>query len=237
MKTLALVVPCCNEARRLRPAAYLEAIEEYPWLSFCFVDDGSTDATAEQLSQMANISPSIHLLCLPSNRGKAEAVRQGMLHLARHSRADLVGFWDADLATPLEELPGFLRHFQDSPAVRAVIGARWPHLGAKIARNPARQGASAVVKMFIRRVLGMQVYDTQCGAKIFDRELAGEIFAEPFRTRWLFDVELLKRIGAKRLVRNTMEHPLATWRDVPGSKMTILSSFRIFGELLRLASA
>ena len=237
MNTLSLVVPCRNEAHRLCPTAFLEAIASYPWLTFCFVDDGSTDKTVERLSQLANLSPSIHLLCLPNHQGKAEAVRRGVLYLAQQTTADLIGFWDADLATPLEELPGFMRHFQDSTAVKAVIGARWPHLGANITRSSSRERASALVKLLIRLLLRLPVYDTQCGAKVFTRDLANEIFRAPFRTRWLFDVELLVRIGLDRLLRNVKEQPLCLWRDVPGSKLSFLDSFRIFGELFQIAFA
>ena len=81
MNTLALVVPCRNEARRLAPAAYLRAVEEWPWISFCFVDDGSTDATAEVLAHLVRLSPAIHALYLPANLGKAGAVREGVRYL------------------------------------------------------------------------------------------------------------------------------------------------------------
>ena len=233
MNTLALVVPCRNEARRLAPAAFLRAVEEWPWISFCFVDDGSTDATAEVLAHLVRLSPALHALYLPANLGKAGAVREGVRYLCENSRADFVGFWDADLAAPLAEIPGFMRHFDESPSVRAVIGSRWPHLGADIRRRATRGVAAAVVKSLIRRLLGANVWDTQCGAKIFARDTAAEIFRDPFRTRWLFDVELLQRLGRRRLRSEVREQPLSAWFDVPGSKVG-LGALR---DLVRLLAA
>ena len=234
-KTLALVVPCYNEANRLNAAAFLKAVEDYPWLSVCFVDDGSTDATAETLARLSAFSPALHALYLERNVGKAEAVRRGMLHLLENSHAELVGFWDADLATPLAELPAFMRHFDEDPSVQAVIGSRWPHLGARISRSLFRGITGAAMKALIRLVLRAPVYDTQCGAKVFARGLAARIFARPFLSKWLFDVELLRRIGAPRLNRVVREQALTAWFDVPGSRLSILDSLRISGDLLRIA--
>ena len=135
--------------------------------------------------------------------------------------ADFIGFWDADLATPLDEIPSFMRHFEERPHIKAVIGSRWPHLGGNIQRNQARKLTGWIAKSIIRRILKAQVWDTQCGAKIFSRSLAKEIFDSPFRTKWLFDIELLMRIGCRRLSDLAVEHPVHAWSDVPGSKVGI----------------
>ena len=219
MKTLSLVVPCHNEFNRLRPDAFLEATERWPWLSFCFIDDGSTDATAERLAWLSNASPSIYAIYLQENLGKAEAV----------------GFWDADLATSLCEIPGFVQRFETDDKLKAVIGSRWPHLGADIRRSPGRSIASVAFKMAVRRILKAPVWDTQCGAKIFSREVADEIFATPFSTRWIFDIEILSRIGRDRLRTQVQELPVSSWRDVLGSKIGIGSSVTILRELWVLA--
>ena len=237
MKTLSLVIPCHNEFKRLRPDAFLEATERWPWLSFCFIDDGSTDATAERLAWLSNVSPSIYAIYLQENLGKAEAVRTGIRHLCEFSHPDLVGFWDADLATPLYEIPRFIQCFETDEKVKAVIGSRWPHLGADIQRSPGRGFASIAFKMVVRRILKAPVWDTQCGAKIFSREIADEIFAAPFSTRWIFDIEILSRLGNDRLLTQVQELPVSSWRDVPGSKIGIGSSATILRELWILAKA
>lgn len=234
MKTVSIVVPCRNEASRLRAGDFIAATERHPWLSFCFVNDGSTDSTAERLAWLAHVSPSMYAINLPENRGKAEAVRTGVRHLVDATHSDLIGFWDADLATPLDEIPRFVRQFEESGDTKVVIGSRWPHLGARISRSSGRRLAGRCVKAAIRRLLGVPVWDTQCGAKIFTRDVAAELFERPFRTRWLFDVELLARLGRERLGTQVCELPVAEWRDVPGSKLGFLSAFRILRELVEV---
>lgn len=233
--TLALVVPCKNEYRRLDPSAFLDAIRAFPCLTFLFVDDGSTDETAETLAFLERQSPAVQALYLPRNVGKAEAVRAGVQTLLVQTATDWIGFWDADLATPLAELAAFRAALERVPDAQAVLGARWPHLGAQIDRTFFRNATGALMKVLIRQVLHAPVYDTQCGAKIFRRDLARRIFAAPFRSRWLFDVELLHRIPPRILRHAVLEQPLAVWRDVPGSKVRLTDSVRVFFDLLRIA--
>lgn len=235
MNTLALVVPCHNEAARLRPGDFLDALARTPCLTFCFVDDGSTDATAETLALLANASPAIDAVYLPRNVGKAEAVRQGVLHVLERSAPDAVGFWDADLATPLDAVDAFADMLERDGGADAVLGARWPHLGAHVARSVFRSCTGSVMKALIRLVLHAPVYDTQCGAKLFTRATAAEVFAQPFVSNWLFDVELIKRLGAKRIATRVRELALDAWHDVPGSKIRPSDSFRILADLVRIA--
>ena len=104
MQRIVVVVPCYNEAGRLKAEALLQAAHSSPGLSFVLVNDGSTDATGEQLAALREQNPrAFDVVSLPQNQGKAEAVRQGMLRAFEHS-PDLVGYFDADLATPLTEI-------------------------------------------------------------------------------------------------------------------------------------
>lgn len=233
MQTVGLVVPCRNEERRLRPKAFFDALNALPGLSFVFVDDGSTDATADILERMAYQSPNVDWLQLARNQGKAEAVRQGMRTLLE-KRVDVVGFWDADLAAPLEEVPAMLRELDEREGCVAVLGVRWAHLGASIDRSTGRGIAGKVMRSLIRLVSGYPFVDTQCGAKIFRRSLAENLFKRRFISRWLFDVELLLRIPRGDLWR-VSELPLRFWHDVPGSKLTWRDTFRILPDLLKIA--
>jgi hypothetical protein len=79
--------------------------------------------------------------------------------------------------------------------------------------------------------LGVKSYDTQCGAKIFRKELLEPAFSEPFVSRWIFDVELLLRLGDRTII----ECPVREWHDVPGSKVGVLTdAFQVFADILKI---
>lgn len=235
MKSLALVIPCKNEAKRLLANEFLKAIEEYNYLSLLFVDDGSTDDTPQKIAALEKKSKSIKGLYLDRNAGKAEAVRQGVKWLLANTSCEAIGFWDADLATPLSELPAFCNALEKESAAQLAIGSRWPHLGARIDRSSFRSFTGSIMKMMINLALRLPVYDTQCGAKIFRREIASQVFDRPFVSRWLFDVELLKRIPKATLLKGAVEVPLYSWHDVPGSKLRPRDFFRQIYDLTRIA--
>ncbi len=232
--TLTLVIPCHNEFLRLKPEKYLSALEQHEWLSFCFVNDGSTDKTNEVLVKLESSSSKIHLINLDKNLGKAEAVRTGILYTLKNSNADVVGFWDADLAAPLNEVERFMNTLESSGDCLAVIGSRSAPYGASIKRSFKRKITAYIMRRMIHAILKTPIYDTQCGAKIFTRELASEIFEKPFISPWLFDVEFIHRIGKERFKKSVREMQLKQWHDVPGSNLGLKDTFQILSDLFKI---
>jgi len=223
---LVLVIPCYNEARRLRGDAFLPFAHDHPSIRFIFVDDGSTDETSVVHAQFVAAAPgSISALRLERNHGKAEAVRRGILRALADSPR-LVGFWDADLATPLGAVNDFLALAGTRPDIDVIIGSRVLLMGRDIRRHAARHYLGRVFATAASLALGIPVYDTQCGAKIFRATTAiAGLFAVPFRSRWVFDVEILGRYlnlppdgGPPRRDR-IYELTVPAWHDVPGSKV------------------
>ena len=227
MPRTILVVPCFNEEKRLRPDVFLGFAKTWPEGGFLLVDDGSIDRTFAILEGLQTAMPgSFEALRLPHNVGKAEAVRGG-IRKALQSDAEYVGFWDADLATPLETVRLFEDVFLERPVVEMVLGARVRLLGKDIRRNPARHYLGRVFATAVAHVLGLEIYDSQCGAKLF-RATADvrRVFDAPFTSRWIFDVELLARfIRLKRAAGVTdveaflYELALPQWHDQKGSKL------------------
>lgn len=224
-----VVVPCFNEAHRLDSAAFLD-LAGSGGLRLLFVDDGSTDGTDHLVEGLAERSPYIDVLVLSSNTGKGEAVRRGLLH-AIAGGAALVGYLDADLATPGSELLRMVRTLEARPDLSAVFGSRVALLGSRIVRSPFRHYTGRVFATVASWALETAVYDTQCGAKVFR---VGETLAaaveQPFPSRWSFDVFLCQRLfdgtpGTPGLPRSSfLELPLATWTDVAGSKVDLTGS-------------
>jgi len=224
---LALVVPCYNEADRLAPAEFLQFAAAHPGVLLVMVDDGSGDGTGEILERMKAQAPaSVTVLRRSGRGGKAEAVRSGMLEgLAR--RAALVGFLDADLSTPLSEIDHFLAVLRDRPGIEFVLGSRVKLMGRDVKRKAARHYLGRVFATAVALALDLPVYDTQCGAKILRVDAAtATLFDEPFRSRWIFDVELIARFlrlpaapGDPPRRDRLYELVLTRWHDTPGSKL------------------
>ena len=235
---VTLIVPCYNEEQRLDVEAFKSSRDAH----FRFVNDGSTDGTQRVLQSLAAADPSrFRVLSLEKNSGKAEAVRRGMLEELR-GPANYVGFWDADLATPLSELPRFIEILDERSDIDIVIGARVRLLGREISRNAGRHYFGRAGATLISSSLGLAVYDTQCGAKVFRaNDGMREIFATPFISRWLFDVEiiarLVQRIGRDAAARRMYELPLMVWHDVHGSKIKSRDYLRGLRDLWKIHRA
>jgi glycosyltransferase involved in cell wall biosynthesis len=235
-----VVVPCYNEARRLDPDGFLKFLR-HKGVRMLFVDDGSKDETPRILESLSkNMSGRARVLTLKTNRGKAEAVRQGML-AALADGADLVGYYDADLATPPDEMCRLLKVLAKSSA-QAALASRVGLLGTEIMRSATRHYFGRVFATAASMILDLRVYDTQCGAKAFRRsEALHAALAEPFAGRWAFDVELLGRMLAFRsgtgrvTASDLVEMPLKAWTDVGGSKLTLSDWPAVAVELARIA--
>jgi glycosyltransferase involved in cell wall biosynthesis len=219
MSTVCLIVPCFNEAARLDFNRFADLP---PGVTCLFVDDGSRDATAEILRR--HQSDVLRVLHLPRNVGKGEAIRQGVLHaraIGLLEGVQWVGYWDADLATPLTEICNFLA-YESLEASRAdgILGSRIYKLGSRIARSHRRHVLGRAFATVVAVLFGLECYDSQCGAKLFRTEHVECAFAEPFISRLIFDVEILMRLRNRRLI----EYPLHVWTDVGLSKINIVTA-------------
>jgi len=242
MASARIIIPCYNEEKRLDVACFRDFTSASHNITFLFVNDGSTDSTLRLLESLKRSAPTkFAVLNLQQNRGKAEAVRQGF-SLAIDSHPDYVGFWDADLATPLDAIPEFLAVAESRPDLEIIIGSRVKLLGRRIERRRSRHYLGRVFATAVSTAVGLDVYDTQCGAKLFRASSAiNALFQQPFHSRWIFDVEIIARLIQARRGKELpqaeqviYEYPLLEWKDIPGSKLTYRDFLRAAWELFRI---
>lgn len=242
MRRTAIIIPCYNEELRLPRDEFFLFARQHKDVHFIFVNDCSTDGTREIIDGLcANLPRQFRCLHLPRNLGKAGAVREGFIHAFSGDYA-AIGFWDADLATPLSSIATFCSLLENSPQLIMVIGARVRLLNRYIARLAGRHYLGRVFATMASFVLGLTVYDTQCGAKLFaNNAMLRQVFAKPFTVSWIFDVEILARYllliehqGGEALATSACEHPLEQWRDVPGSKLRTRDFFVAAYEMTKI---
>ena len=245
-RRVTIVVPCYNEAARLPGERFVHYAREHRDVGFLFVDDGSADETWNALRKLCDEMPaSLTALRLERNSGKAEAVRRGMLAALASLHADAspryLGFWDADLATPLEDIGAFCEVLDTRPDLDMVFGSRVNLLGRQVRRGLLRHYIGRVFATAASAVLLLPIYDTQCGAKIFRvTDELKRVCERPFLSRWIFDVEMiaryiqLRRRGGRRVRDSIYELPLVRWSDVKGSKLTLADFFIVAVDLVRI---
>ena len=237
-----IVVPCFNESARLRSFEFAQFLESCQAVRFLFVNDGSKDQTLAVLTTLQQgREQRVQILNLVQNQGKGEAVRLGMLNAIQDTTVRYVGFWDADLATPLDAIPALVRELELAGHLNMVFGSRIRLLGREVHRKAARHYLGRVFASVVSIVLGLPIYDTQCGAKIFrvTPDLS-RILAKPFLSRWVFDVEILARSiqlhagDVDHLHRSVYEFPLQQWRDVSGSKVRPKDFLRAMIDVVKI---
>jgi glycosyltransferase involved in cell wall biosynthesis len=240
MQEVCIVIPCYNEERRLRRADLVEFVDRHPSFALCLVDDGSRDQTRAVLESLRQTRPEqILVLLQPTNGGKASAVRSGVLHALGLARWPVLGYWDADLSTPLGEAERLLSALHERQECQLVLGSRIKRLGATIERRVMRHIMGRVFASAASWILGLPVYDSQCGAKLFRAGFVETMFRDPFLTRWLFDLEILARLRnttGNRAMTLTLEVPLSRWQEVGGSKLRMSDFLSVPRELLKIKS-
>lgn len=235
MQKTCIVVPCYNEGNRLGVSSFLEFLKNRPH-SICFVNDGSNDNTLDVVHSIKkNYPEKVEVVDLTKNSGKAEAVRQGFFAALKKQEYEYIGYMDADLATPLTEVDFLLSHFSNK--IEVVIGSRVKRLGSDIKRYAIRHYLGRIFATMASVTLDLEVYDSQCGAKIFRKETAKKLFSKPFESKWLFDLELiyrLKNVHPAEFNKVILEVPLRTWREQGDTRIRFFDFITAPMELLKI---
>jgi dolichyl-phosphate beta-glucosyltransferase len=228
---LSIVIPAYNEEKRLPRA--LVRISQYfaeqrnasGAVEILVVDDGSTDATAAVAQDWSHRIPGLRVLSNGRNRGKGYSVRHGMLE----ARGRIALFTDADLSSPIEELPKLLVAI--SAGNEAAIGSRAIDRSLiETHQSPYRELAGIIFNGFVRLFTRLPFHDTQCGFKAFVVESSRVVFQQQRIERFGFDPEVL--FLAKRHGLRAAEVPVR-WAHDPATKVHVVrDSLLMFGDLI-----
>lgn len=228
--TYSIVIPAYNEARRIN--ATLDKVLGYilrqRWdAEVIVVNDGSRDDTAEIVRRCAHKDPVLRLLENPGNRGKGYSVRHGMME----ARGDVIVFSDADLSSPIEEMPKLLDALTAGADV--AIGSRWLRTELQTQRQSLhRQLFGRIFNILLRITLGLRFKDTQCGFKAFTRRAAQTILPFQHIERWGFDPEILF-LACKFGFR--VEEVPVQWGHAGGTTIhPLVDGTRMLQEMLRI---
>ena len=229
--SLLLLIPAYNEERRIEPM--LRDYAQYFGRNYSgkfqivVVLNGCTDNTLGVVEKAAAEFPAVRALEFKEPIGKGGALIEG-LKLA--ARADLIGYTDADGATPPHAFLDLVRHMENADC---VVGSRWlPDSVIHQSQTGSRRFASRVFHSIVQLLFHLNIHDTQCGAKVMKREVIEKIHPNLRIADMAFDINLL--VAVKHAGYRIREIP-TEWTDQAGSKVVLarssltmlLSAFRV----------
>lgn len=235
---LSIIIPAYNEEKRL--PATLERIAEYlaPQIysyELIVVDDGSRDGTRDvvrafalkhnwaRLETYENSTESA-----PVNKGKGAAVRLGMLAAAGKE----VLFSDADLSTPIEDMELLFAPIRAGRCDIAFASRALPESNLAVHQPWLRETMGRTFNLFVRKIIGTSIVDTQCGFKAFEAKAARQIFSHALIDGFGFDTEIV--FLARKYGLRISEIPV-TWRHQEDSRVSpLVAPLQMMGELFRV---
>lgn len=227
---ISVVIPAFNESKRL--PTFLSELVEYCKKSkrtyeIIVVDDGSFDQTAKIALEFQDVFPSLFVYRLGTNRGKGYAVKYGLFK----SRGKICLFMDADGSTPPTEIERNLFYLNEGYDI--FIGSRVLKDEARVLKVALhRKGVGTVFNFFVKKILATQIKDTQCGFKIFKKEIINPLFSRMNINGFGFDLEILYL--AQKMGYRVKEGPVS-WRHIKGSKVNLfLDSIKMFINIVQV---
>jgi dolichyl-phosphate beta-glucosyltransferase len=232
-RSLSVIIPAFNEALRitntLTSTASFLLSKGYDW-EIIVVDDGSQDHTSETVVKVVDqlgLNSAIKVIVLPQNRGKGAAVKAGVLA----SEKEYCLICDADLAVPIKDIER-LWPYMDAAKTSLVIGSRTlPGSETLVQVKWYRKILGRVFNALLAR-LAPNIYDTQCGFKLFPVPHAKRLALSQIEEGFAFDVEYLHL--ALRSEWKVSEVSV-NWNHMEGSKVRIFrDSVRMFVSVMHI---
>jgi glycosyltransferase involved in cell wall biosynthesis len=229
---LSIVIPAYKEAHKIaRDVAAADAFlrSRRGDGEIIVVDDGSGDGTADAARELQNQFPSLGVVTYERNRGKGYAVAQGVAQ----ARGDVMMFADAGLCVPYEIATLGLTMLE-LDMCDIAHGSRRMRGSVLRAQPLYRRLGSQGYKYVVHGLMGVPTFisDTQCGFKMYRREVARELYSELVTDGFMFDVEIILRALRKRY--RILEFPVLWSNDEDTRYDPIKGTLRNFRELARI---
>ncbi|MBI1970500.1 glycosyltransferase family 2 protein [Candidatus Woesearchaeota archaeon] len=223
---VSIIVPAYNEEKRINgflPSLLSFSKKHLRNCEIIIVDDGSTDSTKSVVQQLIQQYPSAKLISYPENKGKGNAVREGV----SASKGKYVLFIDADGSIPPEEIPNMVQKLKEH---QVVVGSRRIDV-SKVKTSPLRKFTGVMFNAYVNLLFRIDIYDNLCGFKGFEKSIAKALFSDLQSMRWIFDVELFYKIKKNNY---TLYHLPISWEHRDGSKIRLIDPLKMAIELLKL---
>ncbi|MEK6889670.1 MAG: glycosyltransferase [Nanoarchaeota archaeon] len=233
--SVSIVIPAYNEEKRIGKtleaySKYFENLRIKGELNYEILIsiNNTSDKTEEIVKRYAKKNKNIRYLNLIKG-GKGYAIIEGFKEALKR-KFNLIGFVDADMST---SPPSFYDLIINLKPYDGIIGNRWASKSIISQKQSGlRRLASRIFNFLVKSLFLMSYQDTQCGAKIFRREVIEKIVNKILITQWAFDVNLL--FLCKKYNFKVIEHP-TTWEDKGDSKIKVVkASLKMFFGILRL---
>lgn len=225
---LSIIIPVYNEARRI--GATLSKIKKYfankkIIYELILVNDGSIDATLIVAKDFESQFTNFYIINFDKNYGKGHAVKSGMLVATGELRL----FMDADSSVEIENIQDFSSEIINGSDI--VIASIYMEKSKSLKVSRYRRILGKISKFFVKKVLNLEVADTQRGFKLFTQRVAETIFPRLSVDRYAFDIEIL--LLAKNLNLKVKELPVS-WTEKNGSKVGLKDYFLTFLEFTKI---
>jgi glycosyltransferase involved in cell wall biosynthesis len=229
---LSIVIPAFKESAKIErdihaAAAFLR--ENDISGEIIVVDDGSPDDTSQRAAALCATYPELQVTGYPANRGKGYAVRYGMLR----TRGRIVMFADSGLCVPYQ-IARIGIAMIDMDMCDIAHGSRRMRGSVIVAQPLYRRVGSRLFKLFIHAFMGIPLHisDTQCGFKLYRREVAHDLYEEAFTDGFMFDSEIIMRVSRKNY--RLLEFPVLWSNDADTHFHPIKGTIRNLRELLKM---
>lgn len=221
---LSLIIPAYNEEQRIEPVL-LRLCQHFENQEIIVVCNGCVDGTQALVGRVSRDYPQIRLLHFNHKLGKGAAIINGF----KIAQGNVVGFVDADESVDSDDVARMYESLSDCDG---VIASRRLNESVILVRQPFRRRiASRVFNILVRMMFNLNFKDTQCGAKLFRKEVISSILDELNTKGFEFDVELLWKLRKRNF--EIKEFPI-TWKHSENSRFSLKKTPEMFFSLVKV---